>query len=278
MGKAAQKLVNRLCADVCLPHTNLIVAEKFTKPFTIKPEAGLPERIEKFIDGLPGDKPANAKALFKALLDYAETHVSTEAYEQQNESLQQELDAAKAEIEVLQGKLSVFEDSAEVNTTETTRLQTENMALTEKVNEFIAILTPINEAVKGLQQKLPEVFREEDNSPAQSLERIVFLVGELKTQVTEAQTRAESLETELHSEKTKPAKLAPGQAIVSFPPKQLEELRMARMVFEKLGHKFKTQNAEEVIHLAVSEYNNTCRQMVGFCRDFEPLLTILNPT
>lgn len=252
--------------------------EKFyQKAISVKPEAGLPERIEKFIDGLQGEKPTTGKALFKALLEYAETKASSENQQQNNEELTENLHLANLKIEELEGKLQVLEQSKEENEKETQRLLAENETLKAENERFKLFETVMNQFVTGLQTKLPEVFKAEDESPNVSVDRMAFLINELREQVNTANTRTEEAEAQLETEKLKPATLKPGQAIIGFPPKQLEQIRMLRMLFERMGHKFNSTNAEEVIHYTMDQQIEICRQMVGLCKDYAPLLTILNP-
>lgn len=252
--------------------------EKFyEKAISVKPEAGLPERIEKFIEGLQGEKPTTGKALFKSLLEYAETHASTANCEEENKVLTEKLDAATAQIDELTGKLSVLEQSQTLNTEAANGLQAENETLKKEIERLKVLETTVNEIITGFQTKLPEVFKAEDTSPAQTIDRAAFLITELRNEISTLNTRADELETTLQTEKTKPAKLLPGQAIVGFTPAQLENIRMLRMILEKMGHQFKTTNAEEVIHAAIAEQIETSRMMVGLCKSYSPLLTILNP-
>lgn len=250
----------------------------FQKPLTIKINEGLPERIFSFVEKCTEAKPTNGKELLVALLQTAETQASVGNLQEINEELTGKLEVATAKIEELEGKLPELEQGKEETQKETERLLAENETLKEENERLKMFETTINEFVTSLQAKLPEVLRENDNSPAQSVDRIVFLIQELRTQIADAETKKEEAEAALQMEKIKPAQLKPGQAIVGFPPKQQEEIRMLRMLYEKMGHQFKTTNVEEVVHHAVSSQIETSRFMVGLCKDYAPLLTILNPS
>lgn len=255
----------------------------FEKALSIKQSEGLPEKIAAFVSTVDGEKPKTAKDLLLALLLNAETSTGKglqdeelatknrfiEELEEAIKGLQEDLKEKTKENEAL--KLETAKQKEE-----TDRLLEENKTLKEE-NQAVKETETLNiQFIAGLQEKLPEVFRQEDTSPFQCVNRIVFLVNELRTQTSEAQTAKEEAEAALETEKLKPAQLQPGQAIVGFPPKQREELAMLRMLFEKQGHKFATKNAEEVVHYTITKHVDMCRMMVGLCNEFAPLMTVLN--
>ena len=243
----------------------------------------LPEKIAAFVSTVDGEKPKTAKDLLLALLLNAETSTGKGLQEEElatKERFIKELETAieglREDLEEKTKETEALKLETDKQKEETDRLLEENKAIKEE-NQAIKEVQTLNlQFIAGLQEKLPEVFRKEDTSPFQSVSRISFLVTELRTQVTEAQTAKEEAEAALETEKLKPAQLKPGQAIVGFPPKQREELAMLRLLFEKQGHKFATTNAEEVVHYTITKHVDMCRMMVGLCNEFAPLMTVLN--
>lgn len=158
-----------------------------------------------------------------------------------------------------------------VDTTELSRLSTELENLKQEQQEYYQKLIGwINPLIEKLKPYLPA--DKQDPLPqdiAIGIDRLLFINSTLNKEFTEYKATVEK-------EKSEAKPLGAGQCLCSFTDDELKEIRLLRLLLQKMGHRFKSAEPAEVIAKVNHEYLSTIKQQVAQLKHLEPLLSLLN--
>lgn len=257
------------------PKKDSVTGKWWEKPLSIKPNGGIPERIAAFLNKYTGPPPANAKEFITTLLDASETAISKDAHDAALFALRAENTNQKDDIDALEDKYEGLLEKTERLREETNGLLSETKGLREENQRLLNPETIYNEWFTGLRQLAPHLVNAADKTPLDTLNRLLFLVSETDEAVNQQKQIAETLTDELQKEKTKQVNVKPNEAIISFTPEHLANIRLVRKCMAEMGHRFTSDEPEEVIHAAIAAQLENTKQMIDMCKDYSPLIGLL---
>lgn len=248
--------------------------------FSFKTTSELSAQLVAFINKLPEDqRPATIKDCFLILLSKAESAVSTAEMEEKLTEERSRWNLEKAgleqQIEEFKEEINRFNEATEGLIKATDSLKQENEGLKQENERLTEAQTKSPQWFASLQALAPEMVRENDTGPDESIKRFQFVISELTEDVNRLKNNLDDTENRLQAALKRPVDLAHGEAIIRFNQQQLENIRLIRQIMESLGKRFNSKEPNEVIHAAMSEFIEIMNQITAMTKGFQPVIQLL---
>jgi len=251
----------------------------FDKPMSIKPDVGMINDIDKYLDGVAENPPKTAKELMVSLLNQSKNAIQKAEIDELRTNVLN-LDNANKDLQADISRLQV-ENSGLL--TEKTSLQAENERLQKEIDglqadfkEFTKPETLYRGWIDRIKEQLPHFYKDGDTTPADTMNRILYVLDQAQADLLAANKRADALENQLEEALVKPYQPRRNEAIIEFTVEQKQAIQIARAILAKTGHQFGSDNVDETLHSIVSSFNRLAAVMFDLSQKSKPYTGIQN--